>query len=386
MRKNYTRLLLGIGTALLLTGCSAVPTVSTATEEETTEVSLTEQIADGSILEKDDSYNYKYLEDVNIGQMVFEWNSFVGVDLKFPAGDGFEDNGTIFNYDNYGVSLELTLNPSISKSKRSLPVYEKLRSVVEDEYGSSQNFNKLQMSGVEDLKNELARVTVSYMNDNSDGITLIDNTYAFITFDEYSDVVLKVAVNYNEATDETIELIEEIENYYGFSVAFDEENAAKVLEEYLVEKDKNSIAVRVGSISTRLPENWVPDEDDPSMYLPEGTTYIQTCAVCFGEYNAGVTLSKNDLLELEQALEEIMKESYGSKFSNFEMEDHEDTFLGATVKATYDIQYSRGTQKWITYFGIRGSKLYLVGAVNTPGAKEDAYAALEYAMQRGSLR
>lgn len=387
MRKFFRTFLLTGMAAVLVCGCKY--DVKLTEEEATTTAEVVTEAPTTEAVQVNSSNTEKMKMILGNGApkegSMLEGFDIDGVMLAVPK-EGSQNAGTgSIEVEKDGLRFELVMNPDERAGVVDYPVYSALKDMAKEAYG---DFFEVEAGQIEDVSVESARTTFSYVNDSREGIWVEDATWYLIDLNDSQSLYVCAEICYPDVTENTEKIIEELEEYYDIEIQFDEEMAEEKLYSYGDESsDPNLKTVTYNNLSFDIPKDWAEDkmmsQDGMIAYAPGGSVQNSLCGVLIYQQSGGFYSDKAQFIGNEAEVRRVFEESMGVSISNLKVSDAGETFIGGTVKVSFDVAYSNGTEKYVAYYGLNTSRVYTVAAYGIGSHTNAAIEVVEMIMENG---
>lgn len=342
------------------------------------------------------AYEYLYCETIKakmIGKNGSSQNETVNLDVLIPISDiAYADDERAFG-NKMGVRVTTTLNPYIQLNQEDYLMSENLEAQLEADFNEFNvaNYCDIEISSIEEFSDECARVSVSYVQYDEwyDKYKAFERTYFLTKLDEERTLMVEVEIVYDEVTGKTEKLIEEIESFYGFNVAYDKKDAAKRLEAYTGKMgDKRMIST--GYMTFELPAHWESDWDytDDAVnkaYAPDGDGYAAESVIIISRNYYGNNENIQTLMADTAVSKELIEENIACTVNNFVQTNINDTAIGNGVKLNFEVMDEGKLYKYVIYYIQNGEYMYNIQAINSEGS-EDAIALVDEIVQSAKVK
>lgn len=400
--------------ASVIWGCSAKDVVQVVSREQETEETEETAVEEESVeMEEEESsehpvlgdediadyegFKYLYCEEIRTNS---EKNEETGkmeskkLSVFIPEDDYVNVSTGWASSEKLGVTITIELEPYLRYNQEDYLACENMEYyLTEYEYDPyySNDYKDLVVSEVEEIDEEIAYATAEYCHYNKydDSYNVVFVTYYLAKLNNDVTVLVEVEVDSEDVTGKTPALIEELEVFYPFEIDWDKERAEAKLETYLENGDDNTVST--GYAIFELPEGWSEDttqsDYDTYVYAPDGDFNFSGCYVSISReyigYNAWDTDDKDVYMnEILAMIEESIQEEDIDAVASY----YGETCLGTAVKMeTASSEYGESA-KAIVYWIFDDSYGYVVTAVQTENALDDAFAVAEDMLKNGQVR
>ena len=187
--------------------------------------------------------------------------------------------------------------------------------------------------------------------------------------------LLEVAVDGQESTLETPELIKELETFYEVDLAWDVEEMQEKLERY----EEKAEAGFSGIIEFEFPEGWeIEFEDDELVvYAPGGNSDGAGCGIAVAHlesivFEEDLPDEGNDEEYLEMIIN-IIIEGIEEEVDHTAISSRGETCIGETVAAEFSVADSNGMADCELYLGRKGDHTYVIVAMQYQWLEMDTF-------------
>lgn len=364
-------------------------------EEEKSRTSKNPVLGDEDIEDYED-FTYLYCEEIRTDS---EKNEETGkmeskkLSVFVPESDYVSVSSGRVRSEKLGVTLELELEPYIRYDADDYLVTENLEYLLESEYDPyySNNYKDLVVSEVEEIDKNTAYATAEYCDYHKydDSYSVVFATYLLKILDNDATVLVEIAVDSEEITGKTPGLIEELEAFYQIDIDWDKERAEAKLEDYLASGGESTVST--GYAIFELPEGWKEDvsesDYDTYVYAPDGDAEFAGCFVSiYREYLGYGTFEDGDIDDYQDEIIAMVEESMQEEDIDAAVSYYGKTCLGSAVKVEATITEDGDTADAHIYWIFDDSYGYVVTAVQTADALEDAFGVAEDMLENGQTR
>lgn len=309
-----------------------------------------------------------------------------GLILAVPKDGIMDTDDGVLITEKDGLCIELVMNPEERSGLEDYPVYNSLRNITEQIY-DSDDYLDVEMESIEDVSVESARVVLSYlMHNDEDEMAAFDATWYLVDLNEEQTLMIHAEVCYEDVTENTEKIINELEEYYEIKIKYDEVAASDKIEAFI--NNDGMQTVTYNNLTFDIPSNWAKDtvmsEGSIVCYAPDGNVESQMCGIMLQQQSGGFVSDKGQLLDNKDQFLQILRESTGMSINNLKITDAGESFIGGTVKVTFDMVYAGTTQHFTAYIGLNTSRLNMIAAFGIGNGINIAEEVLEDIMKNGS--
>lgn len=338
-----------------------------------------------------DGFEYLYCETLmteseeneETGKMESE-----SLQVFIPKADYASVNRDSAYAEDLGVDFRVTLNPYIRYEEDDYLPEENLAYYLEYSFDPfyCTDYKDIEISEVETLENG-ARATVKYCYYDSWTETYmpIFCTYYLTEVSKDLSVLVEVEINLEDVTGKTDFLLEELEAFYGFDIAWDKAEAQKKVENFMNSPEANINTVSTGFMIFELPAGWEQDYDyndySSNAFAPDGDVDKAGCVIdVYREYMGMESFDMADLMANEEDLEdykEFLVESLGEEAKDIVVEYYGETSIGNALKFSYTLQDGDYEHKAVVYVITNGDYIYSIEGMALADCEEDIFTIMD---------
>lgn len=301
----------------------------------------------------DENYDgFEYLHNESLVYEYVEYNEnderevidTYEINVFIPNGEYTSVSGDRAYADEMGVDFKVTLNPYLSYDQNEQELEDTMETFIKYQYDPfyCTDFKDLVISDIESDNNS-ARFTADfcYYDKWSDIYIPIYCTYYLTRLSDDMLVLVETEVVSSDVTEETQDMIEELETFYGFDIEWDEEVAQQKLDNYLANGVSDMVSCSTGYMMFELPKGWDVDYNygdySSYAYAPEGDYASAGCVISFTrEYMGMESFDASVLLENDDMVKELFTDENGELICDaYEVTAHGKTCLGDAVKISF---------------------------------------------------
>ena len=191
-----------------------------------------------------------------------------GTVVYLPASEAAYVGGTCVISETQGVEVTINQDPMLSDSVANKSVKQKLTYALDSSYNDTltKNMLELEKSGVTELDNGGAFAEVSYLiydDANKRHISYWIGNY-YVKLEDGREFQVEIRVNSGAKTEETQNVVSELEKYLGISLPYDEAAMQAKIDGYSLSDDEaarmNGETVAMGGMKFYMPEGWVENQ------------------------------------------------------------------------------------------------------------------------------
>ncbi len=304
------------------------------------------------VTEKPDLSAYEYLELVEIED---------GLKLAVPKESAQAE----------GVKVWYELNPYYPEGE--ILFFKNLEAVVGYEFGANTEYLDVDMDFAKDISDDCASIVITYLNDPEKDIKLYDRTSYLYKLADGNVMLLNFEVCYDEETDNTEAILEELGAYYEAEIGYDYLDAEEFRDLYYEENYLAVKTIECGGLEIEIPENWEVDQSWPGdgiVYAENGEANSRGYALYINWWSDGSSPSH------EQMIKNITLDKV--KVYSQDVEPMGDTtFLDDMVRYSYTVPDTRGATEYLGYLGYKNNKVYAIIMLSKMRHREFSFELLD---------
>lgn len=420
MKKKLAMLLIMASVTVSLTGCGPARAVSQdQTEENEMEISKEEEESDeeeeegtkagssdvhfGNEFDEDDM-DYQYLfaetlmsestENPDTGKM--EKQSLM---IAIPQDD-YPMVSRDYGYSSkMGVKVRVDLNPYLQYQFEDYTVEENLQAYLDNAFDEfySVNYKDMDISDIEsDDKSATATVDYIKYSEYDDDYTVYQETYILYDFGPNKMALVTVTICAEDTTGKTPALLDEVNDFYGSNIEWDDDAAESRLTKFLKHTDTDILQVSTGWIIFDLPKGWAEDWKNndnyrEKLYAPGGDMFEAGCYISVGrdwqDYGSKVDVASiADDEESLKILGSMMAQAMELNEKDVTVSDYGMTVMGRAIEFTYTVTESGITYEEHRWWVSDDDYIYeiVAGQVNSDSV-EDAISIAEGILENGQV-
>ncbi|MGN1147004.1 MAG: hypothetical protein ACI4TB_01190 [Lachnospiraceae bacterium] len=352
----------------------------------------------GGEFEQDyDGFEYLYCETLMTESKENETTGKMesqSLNVFIPIGDYSSVNRDTAYSDKMGVEFRVTLNPYIRYDEDDYLPEENMQYYLDYEYDEfyCTNYKNVTLSEVEEAGDGVrACASYFYYDKWDDAYIPVYTTYFLRELSKDMEVLVEVEIHGDSTTGKTDALIAELEEFYGFDIAWDAKKAESDLEAFLATGVSDTQTVSTGYLLFELPMGWEQDYNygDYSnyAYAPDGDASSAGCVISITrEYMGMDSFDVSEFLKNEEETKEYLAETLGETASNIEIEDYGTTCLGNAVKVSFETKDGSYEDMNNVYFISNDDYVYTVVATAVSGCPEDVFTMTEEILANGKVK
>lgn len=418
MKKKLAMLLIMASVTVSLTGCGPTRAVlNDQAEENEMEASEEEEESDekedtkanssdvhfGNDFDEDD-LDYQYLfaetlmsdstENPDTGKMEKQ-----SLTIAIPQDD-YPMISRDYGYsEKMGVRVRVELNPYLQYQFEDYTVEENLKAYLDNAFDEfySVDYKDMDISDIES-DDEMATATVDYIkyDDYDDTYTVYQETYMLYDFAPNKMALVIVRICADDTTGKTGALLDEVNDFYGCDIEWDDDAAETRLAKFLKNTDTDILQVSTGWIIFDLPKGWSEDWKNndnyrQELYAPGGDMFKAGCYISVGrdwqEYGNEVDVASiaGDEESLE-ILRTMMARAIELDEKDISVSDYGMTVMGRAIEFTYTITESGVTYEEHRWWVSDDDYIYeiVAGQINDDSV-EDAISIAEGILENGQV-
>lgn len=342
---------------------------------------------------------FQYLSPYTIEQSGSSFTVYLPADENVYIG-----NSAIISKKE-GIQCTFYFNPLFS-DKAGNTLKQRLQYILDTQYSDiyTKDYKNVIVSDVKSTGENAASAQVSYLRYSEDIRTYLPDwiQYDLLSLGDGNFCEIELRVIPEEVTENTEDLIEELENYFQYNIGYDADALNEMASSYDPdEEDSLRMAgekIEIGSLVFSMPDGWVKNDFFTELFEEEYYSYgdakltrlnddgVLVYGSVASEFSAGnlYTLTDREKTMMQDFMTEYAKESFKDADLSTEVIGVTDlgfevVFYGENFKA---VEVS-GKAKVKMYMIYRGNNLYCFGAVGKEGDElafdhlEDIYKSLK---------
>ena len=316
------------------------------------------------------------------------------VTVYVPMGNDIRINGDLpgtVNSDTQGISFYADVNPGITFPREDMSVGEKLESYIGHIYGSQEEEyygrNEVEVSGIHKIGKDAAVTTVvQYWHpDEAEDYRISYITYYMKELEPGLLFFMEVEIDGSEATEETPEILAELEAFYEVDIPWDSGEAEEKLENYMAGKADE--AVVLPGVDFAFPEGWERDkrysDEEIAIYAPGGDCDGAGCGIAVAAF--GNEESTDDIwswLTDDEYFEEAIMESL-EEVEGLEVGYYGETCIGETTLAKFSCLSDGERTDCQFYLGEKEGNIYFVVGMQYQWLEMDTFELVKELLESG---
>lgn len=315
--------------------------------------------------------------------------------IFLPVGDYASVNENSGYADSRGVNLKVSLAPYLRWSDSEHTLEENLESHVEMKYDEfySGDIYDLELSKIETTENGARSVAkYCYYDKWIDSYIPIFCTY-YLTNAGDEKVLVEVEINLMDVEDDMEEMLAELEEFYGFDIAWDAKEAQKKLDDFIAAGVPDTMKVSIGYLLFEIPKGWEADYSygyEVDAFAPDGSVAEAGCGISIShEYMGYDGIDITEMLSSQEAIEAYMadfQESAGYDMEDMKIEYYGSTCLGEAMKFSFRAKYGESENE-AAMFLITDENYFSVMIVTAfPEKFEEAMEVAENILANGRMK
>jgi len=344
-------------------------------------------------------YEYLYAEHLRTES---EMNDATGkmeskeVTVLVPESDYVYSDRTYASSNSKGVSMSVEVNPYFRFGAHEYTLTENLEEMVANNYDVfyTANYKDVVISDATELDNNSVVVYIDYLyyqNWNDMYVPMHDVFFARKLDDDIT-ILVELQVDLASSTGNTQALIDEIEAFYRFDVAFDIKAMEEKVRQYVLNDTSTTNTFSTGYMLFELPKNWDEDygydEDYEGYdYAPDGDGDEAYSVITIKrEYRDEDDLDveyflRDPELSMELFLLDVEEEVFAT-----ELIDMGVTELGRTMRFSFDMIEEGENVHIAVYIATDEDYLYTINAMYIENYGENAIEVAENIVATAKVR
>ena len=282
----------------------------------------------------------------------------------------------------FGVTFDFSINPYLITEQKDASLAEMLQKYMdkiyyEDGDTAYEGYGDLELSDIRKIGGDAVAATAKYCfyDDMEEKYHVCYRTSYLKELEPDVLTLLEVAIDGQESTLETPELIKELETFYEVDLAWDVEEMQEKLERY----EEKAEAGFSGIIEFEFPEGWeIEFEDDELVvYAPGGNSDGAGCGIAVAHlesivFEEDLPDEGNDEEYLEMIIN-IIIEGIEEEVDHAAISSRGETCIGETVAAEFSVADSNGMADCELYLGRKGDHTYVIVAMQYQWLEMDTF-------------
>lgn len=353
--KKIRIILAACAMAMAICGCKEKKSDIQVTEPTTFAAGEKYVVRMGEIVtEKPDLSTYEYLELVEIED---------GIKLAMPKESAQSD----------GVRVWYELNPQYPEGE--ILFFKNLEAIVDSEFGVNTEYLDVDMDFAKDISDDCASIVITYLNDPEKDIKLYDRTCYLYKLADGNVMLLNFEVCYDDETDKTEAILEELGAYYEAEIGYDYLDAEEFREVYYEENYLAVKTIECGGLEIEIPENW---EVDPDWNITNGAIYAENGDIDSKGYGIFIRWKNCDAnaADYEQRIKNLSSDKEGL-YSGDVIPMGDTVFLNEMIKHTYSTPDNNGPTEYLAYYGNKDGEAYTIMMMARMRNRDYAFELME---------
>lgn len=328
-------------------------------------------------------------EDVKSGRIKRK-----NVIVYVPMGNDIRISGDFpgtVNSDTQGISFYADVNPGITFPREDMSAGEKLESYIEHIYGGREeeyySRNEVEVSGIHKIGKDAAVTTVVqyWRPDEAEDYRISYITYYMKELEPDLLFFMEVEIDGSEATEETPEILAELEAFYEVDIPWDSDEAEEKLENYTAGKADE--AVVLPGVDFSFPEGWERDkrysDGEIVIYAPGGDCDGAGCGIAVASYREEESTDDiwNWLMDAEY-FEEMLMESL-EEVEGLEIGYYGETCIGETTLAKFSCLSDGERTDCQFYLGEKAGNIYFIVGMQYQWLEMDTFELVKELLESG---
>ncbi|MBQ3517402.1 MAG: hypothetical protein IJA29_09280, partial [Lachnospiraceae bacterium] len=199
--------------------------------------------------------------------------------------------------------------------------------------------------------------------------------------------MVSIEIDSRTVTGKATLLIEELEQFYQFDINWDAERAEQKVSNFAENGSENTYSV--GNLLFELPEGWDEEDNlssyDAKVFAPGGDFVFSNAMIGISEQYMGYNEKFDLQMIVDEKAQDIIKGYLGVEVDEYTAELCK-TNIGNAAKVTCSTTMNRVVGDIVIYFVTSDHNIYVIMAVQTDQATEDAVAVLEGIVTTGQIK
>lgn len=354
-----------------------------APKEDVSEKAKTAAAPTGIVFGSDEAEGYEgfeYLMEFRLTADTAESGDEVTYSVYIPESEYTVDFDSYVSSDQLGVDFSVDLDPVLESEDYT--VDENLEYRVAFDWSSIPNaYYAVTVGDVQSIADDMAVCEAGYIYNPAYAEDEFLPRYRFYCMKKTHDGVtalMEVDISAEDTTDETPDLLAELESFYGFDIGWDASFAENQLAEFEAGGEYSEDTYNLGYMTFELPEGWEKDVDNSpytygSVFAPGGdSSNAPTALLIQREYVDMENVVSALLSDTELAESFIASQFAGEEtIRDLKISNYGETFMGETLEmiAEFSQNGESGTLK--IYMGQVDDYIYeIIYAANEASAEE----------------
>lgn len=360
--------------------------------EDTSKSSKEAEAPSGVVFGSDDAAGYdgfEYLMEYELTTDTTESGNEVTYSVYIPNDEHPVDYDWGVSSDLLGVELYIDLDPVLESEDYTAA--ENLKHKVAFDWSSIPDaYYAVSVGDVHSITDNMAVCEADYiyhrLNNVTDEYIPQYRLYCMQEMKNGVTALIEVDIRADDTTDETPELLAELESFYGFDIGWDTSFAEDKLAEFESSDEYDDEKYNMGYMSFELQKGWDKDMDQSpytygSIFAPNGdSTSSHVAFLIQREYVGEEDVISALLSDTEAAKALFSAFSSEANIDDIQAADYGETFMGETLEITVELSQDGESGKAIIYVGQVDDYIYEIDyMIEGASAEEmqDGQAALD---------
>ena len=332
-------------------------------EEDVTEKSATAAAPTGIVFGSDEAEGYEgfeYLMEFRLTTDTTDSGDEVTYSVYIPESEYTVDFDSYVSSDQLGVEFSVDLDPVLESEDYS--VVENLEYKVAFDWSSIPNaYYAVTVGDVQSIADDTAVCEAGYIYNPSYAEDEFLPRYRLYCMKKTHDGVtalMEVDISAEDTTDETLDLLAELESFYGFDIEWDASFAEKQLAEFEGSDEYSEDTYNLGYMTFELPEGWAKDVDNSpytygSVFAPGGDSTTAHVGFLIQREYVGEENVMSALLSNTELAESLIASQYADEdaIDDLKISNYGETFMGETLEIIAELSQDGETGTFKIYIG-----------------------------------
>lgn len=303
---------------------------------------------------------FEYLMEFRLTTDTTESGDEVTYSVFIPASDYTVDFDSYVSSDQLGVEFSIDLDPVLESEDYS--VVQNLEYRVAFDWSSIPNaYYAVTVGDVQSIADDMAVCEAGYIYNPSYAEDEFLPRYRFYCMKKTHDGVtalMEVDISAEDTTDETLDLLAELESFYGFDIEWNASFAENQLAEFEGSGEYSEDTYNLGYMTFELPEGWAKDVDNSpytygSVFAPGGDSTTAHVGFLIQREYVGEENVMSALLSNTELAESLIASQYAGEdaIGDLKISNYGETFMGETLEIIAELSQDGETGTFKIYIG-----------------------------------
>lgn len=327
---------------------------------------------------------FKYLMEYELTTDSTPSGDEVAYTIYIPDDEYPTDYGWGVSSEQFGVSFDADTDVILESENNT--VEKNLEYEIAFDWSSiSEYYYAVSIGDVQSVGNDMAVGVVSYIR-YSNVFDEYESVYRFYCMLETPDkvpVLLEVEIDSSDTTDETPELLAELESFYGFNIGWDAAAANDKLEEFMSDNSSDDGTFNLGYMTFELPDGWNKDVDKSpytggSIFAPNGNSDSSHTSFLIQRFYVEEDIMNTALVDTKSA-EAHFENAFSNEVAidNMKVTEYGDTFIGRTLEIYMELSQGGESAVYISYVGQVDNYMYEIDYLESEASEAERKEALD---------